>query len=73
MQTYFWWCKHVSIALLSAAFLAFGAQVLIAAYGLGNPLTFIMTFFSASLMILISLVGILYPVIRVMALLKSKR
>ena len=40
--------------LLAAVFLIFGIQLLIAAYGLKNPLHFLLTFFSANLIILIS-------------------
>jgi hypothetical protein len=40
---------------------------------LKNPLEFIMYFFSASLMVLISLVGILYPTLRIHALFKTRK
>ena len=73
MNNYFWWFKHAVIAILSMAFLMLGVQTLVAAYGLANPLYFIMTFFSASLIILISLVGIAYPVVQVYTMLKPKR
>jgi di/tricarboxylate transporter len=72
MNHYLWWFKHALIAILSMIFLVVGVQTLIAAYRLANPLVFIMTFFSASLIILISLVGIAYPVIQVYTLLKQK-
>lgn len=73
MNNYFWWFKHAVIAILSVAFLILGLQTLIASYSLANPLNFIMAFFSASLIILMSLVGIAYPVVQVYTLLKPKR
>jgi hypothetical protein len=38
-----------------------------------NPLEFIMYFFSSSLIILISMVGIIYPVFRIRATLKPNK
>ncbi|MBA4396988.1 MAG: hypothetical protein C0394_06365 [Syntrophus sp. (in: bacteria)] len=73
MKTYFWWFKHAAIAILSIVFLILGVETLVASYRQANPLTFIMTFFSSNLIILISLVGILYPVLQVYALLKPKQ
>jgi hypothetical protein len=73
MRTYFWWFKHAAIAILSIFFLILGVETLVASYRLPNPLNFIMVFFSSSLIILISLVGILYPVLQVYTLLKPKQ
>lgn len=53
------------LGILSFAFLLFGIYTLVYAYRLTNPLEFIMTFFSSSLMILISLIGLIYPTVRV--------
>lgn len=50
----FWWVRHIVGTFLSAVFLAFGVEVLIAAYGLTDPFLFVMTFFSANFIILIS-------------------
>ena len=64
--TLFWWVRHLVGVGLSGVFLAFGVEVLIAAYGLGNPFLFVMTFFSASFMILISaalLVGLAWRMV----------
>jgi len=66
------WFKYAAMIVLSIVFLILGIETLTASYRLANPLTFIMTFFSASLIILISLVGILYPVVQVYILLKKK-
>lgn len=71
MRSGFWWGKLVLIGLFSLFFLVFGVETLIGSFQLKNPLEFIMYFFSASLMILVSIVGILYPVFQVHAYLKS--
>ena len=47
--------KELLLTLLSGAFLAFGIQVLVAAYGLNDPFSFVMTFFASNFIILISL------------------
>ena len=49
-----WWAKHLAGAGLGCVFLAFGVEVLVAAYGLNDPFSFVMTFFAANFMILIS-------------------
>ena len=67
------WGKNVLIAFLSLFFLAFGINTLINAYSTKNPLEFIMYFFSSSLIILISMVGIIYPVFRIRAILKPNK
>ena len=73
MKNYLWWFKLTVMTVLSIVFLILGVETLIASYGLTNPLNFIMTFFSVSLIILISLVGILYPVVQVYTQLKQKQ
>ena len=69
MGSWLWWGKHISIALFSLFFLFFGIQALIASYRLSNPLEFIMFFFSSCLIILISIVGVIYPAFRIKKLL----
>ena len=61
----------ILIRLFFSFFLVFGIETLIGAFHLKNPLEFIMYFFSASLMILVSIVGILYPAFQVHAYLKA--
>ena len=68
-----WWGKMILIASFSLFFLLFGIGNLIGAFQLTNPLEFIMYFFSASLMILLSIVGILYPAFQVHAHLTQKK
>lgn len=67
MGSALWWGKMILIVLLSLFFLALGIENLIGAFHLKNPLEFIMYFFSATFMILVSIVGILYPVFQVRA------
>jgi hypothetical protein len=67
MGSVFWWGKMILIALFSLFFLVFGIENLVGAFHLTNPLEFIMYFFSASLMILVSIVGVLYPAFQVHA------
>ncbi len=52
---YRWWVLQVIMFLVSIFFLVFGIDLLILAYTLNDPFNFIMTFFSASFVILISL------------------
>jgi len=67
------WGKNILIAFLSLFFLLFGINALISAYNTKNPLEFIMYFFSSSLIILISVVGIIYPFFRMRTTLNSKK
>jgi di/tricarboxylate transporter len=73
MNSSFWWIKQAVVAALWLLFLVLGIETLIASYRLDNPLNFIMAFFSASLIILVSIVGILYPVAQVYSLFKPKK
>lgn len=58
------WFKNVLILVFSVFFLAFGITNLWGAFRLNNPQEFLMLFFSNSLIILISAVGIIYFVFR---------
>ncbi|SMC79905.1 hypothetical protein SAMN02746065_110126 [Desulfocicer vacuolatum DSM 3385] len=51
----FWWPLQGILCLISLFFTVFGIDLLVATYGLKDPFHFIMTFFSASFIILISL------------------
>lgn len=68
-----WWVKNILIALFAVFFLALGIETLIGAFLLKNPLEFIMYFFSASFMILVSLAGILYPSFQVHTFFKTRK
>lgn len=68
-----WWGKNILIAMASLFFLAFGVETLIGCFYLKNPLEFIVYFFSASFMVLISIVGIIYPAFQVHAFFKPRK
>ncbi|WP_028321422.1 hypothetical protein [Desulfatiglans anilini] len=55
MHKSLWWLRQGVMALAALFFLLFGVYVLIAAYHLNDPFSFVMTFFASNLMILISL------------------
>ena len=71
---YSWWIIQVVMVLTSVFFLIFGLDLLRAAYALGDPFQFIMTFFAASFIILISLalgISFLIKMVRVYRQLKE--
>ena len=55
MPSVFWWVRQIVFILAAVFFAFFGVQVLISAYTLNDPFSFIMTFFASNLIILISL------------------
>lgn len=62
----FWWVRQILLLLAGLFFLGFGIIVLIAAYGLKDPFSFIMTFFASNLIILISaalIVGFIFRMV----------
>lgn len=58
------WIKNIAIFLVSLFFLIKGITTLLGAFKLNNPMEFLMYFFSASLLILVCIVGIIYFVFR---------
>ena len=58
------WIKNFFILLLSLFFLIIGVNTLLGSYSLKNPIEFVMYFFSASLLILVCIVGIIYFISR---------
>jgi len=58
------WIKNVLILLVSLFFLLIGINTLMGSYRINNPMEFLMYFFSASLLILVCIVGILYFIFR---------
>ena len=52
---YLWWTAQLLCLLISLFFFVFGVDLIRGAYGLDDPFSFIMTFFAASFIILISL------------------
>jgi len=74
MWRIFWWVRHVVLVLAGAFFLYYGIELLIFAYQLKEPHTFLMTFFASNLIILISaalIVGFAYRMVRVYRQLKK--
>ena len=73
MSGLFWLIRQV-VLILVAFFLYYGIQLLISSYDLNDPFVFIMTFFAANFIILISatlIFGFTYRI--VMAFRQSKR
>ncbi len=50
-----WWIIQVALLLSSFCFMIFGIDILLGSYALKDPFSFIMSFFAASFVILISL------------------
>jgi len=66
MSSVLWWAKQLFLALTCCFFILFGVYLLIAAYHLEDPFSFVMTFFASNLIILISaalLAGFVYKMI----------
>jgi predicted RND superfamily exporter protein len=64
MNVIFIWVKNIVVLLFSLFFLIIGINTMLGAFKLNNPLEFLMYFFSASLLILVCIVGIIYFVFR---------
>ena len=60
-----WWIKNIVIAILAVFFLSLSIVNLISAYELKNPAEFVMVFFGQSLLLMVSVVGILYAILQV--------
>ena len=63
----FFWISRIILTFMSGFFLFWGISIMLACYKLENPGYFIMTFFAASLIILISatlLLGFVLAMIR---------
>jgi hypothetical protein len=75
MYTVFWWVRQVILVLAGCFFLTFGIHVLIAAYQLKDPYSFIMAFFASNFIILISatlILGFILRMIKVYRMLKEE-
>jgi len=64
MTTILIWIKNIAILFVSLFFLVKGVDTLLGSFKLNNPQEFLMYFFSASLLILVCIVGIIYFVVR---------
>ena len=69
----FLWIRYLIFSLLGCFFLFFGVQVLISAYDLTDPFSFIMAFFASNLIILISAALVLVFICRMRALYKNRQ
>jgi hypothetical protein len=66
MSNLFWWIRQIVLTSISAFFLYFGIRLLVSAYNLNDPFTFLMTFFASNFIILISaalMIGFAYRMI----------
>ena len=63
-QSRWWWLGQLLLTGIACFFVFFGISLLVASYRLGDPFSFIMTFFAASLIILISVVMVMGFVFR---------
>lgn len=74
MSDLFWWLRQIVLISVGGFFLYYGIQLLISAYGLEDPYSFIMTFFASNFIILISatlIIGFAYRMVRVYRLSKK--
>jgi TRAP-type C4-dicarboxylate transport system permease small subunit len=58
------WVKNIVILLFSLFFLIIGINTMLGSFKLNNPMEFLMYFFSASLLILVCIVGVIYFIVR---------
>ena len=65
MESFKWWIKIILIGIFSLYVSILSALNLGSAYKLKNPFEFVMTFFSQSLMLMISIVAIIYSFFQV--------
>ena len=68
-----WWLGQMLLTAIACFFVFFGISLLVASYRLGDPFSFIMTFFAASLIILISVVMVLGFVVRMRRVMRIDR
>ena len=62
----YWWIRQIILILIAGFYLIFGIQLLVSAYQLNDPATFILTFYASNFMILFSaalLVGFIYRLV----------
>jgi len=72
MNALIWWALNLFIGMVSLFFLARGINVLVYSYTLNNPLEFIMYFFSSSMLILVSAVGVIYCAFKIFRRIKGE-
>lgn len=75
MSIIFWLVRQVVLILIGAFFLYYGIQLLISSYDLKDPFMFIMVFFAANFIILISatlIFGFTYRIVMAFRQFKKK-
>ncbi len=73
MSIAFWWIRQIVFILAALFFTSFGIRVLISAYTLKDPFSFVLTFFASNLIILISLVMLVAFCIQIWKVMKGYR
>ena len=73
MLSIFWWVRQVVLILVGCLFLMFGILMLLSAYNLKDPYSFIMAFFASNLMILISATLVMGFVLRMVKVYKLSK
>ena len=68
-----WWVIQVVLALVAIFFILFGIDLLIMAYRITDPFSFIMTFFASNLIILISTTLLLGFVLKIVTTLRKTK
>ena len=62
----YWWVRQIILFAIAGFYLVFGIQLLVSAYQLNDPTSFIFTFYASNFMILFSgalLVGFIYRLV----------
>ena len=62
----YWWIRQIILVAIAGFYLVFGIQLLVSAYRLNDPTSFIFTFYASNFMILFSgalLVGFIYRLV----------
>ena len=62
----YWWIRQIVLILIAGFYLIFGIQLLISAYQLNDPGSFLLTFYASNFMILFSgalLAGFIYRLV----------
>lgn len=67
------WAIQVLLALIAIFFILFGINLLYMAYQIGEPFSFVMTFFASNLIILISAALLLSFVLKIVTTLRKTK
>ena len=68
-----WWVKIIAITIFALFLFSLSIVKLLETYTLNNPIEFVMSFFSNSFMLLISIVGLIYPIMQLYYYLKKQK